>query len=433
MDEIYSMTTTHRPTHLRIDTSIDPQGMLTMTTDDVRELSPCHSAPLMTTTVDEGIDALVSESRTLLRSGRTRPTRGNWMIRRPSIRPRRSYYSYPYYNDEEENHRTRTEFRRIPLQSLGQSAILSNMSRRRGNRISRQRLGQSSIVEHSLQIIQSDDHHHREDPISLSNVKKRPWLFLQSLPIKCDPDDVEMTMRLMDKYYHASFYGFVRNEEHALCISRHLRPLAHKYSIDRLIHGIIWILEGWSFESYGLFLRHLTHGWNLEKKARFFRKFMNRTAFSMDDQIDLIHLLMTHETTGSVAVFLSIYTEYWSHQDIIHWICLWDHQSGWNYNQFCCFVEQFVELKSEDDPMNFMSFPNPFEELKATLLATRLPHIYLPLAIDGFFPSGMMMHYPMELRSSELLHTSSFRAEDNKENQPYDLIYPPRFGTCSSR
>ncbi|KAJ3124059.1 hypothetical protein HK100_011378 [Physocladia obscura] len=79
--------------------------------------------------------------------------------------------------------------------------------------------------------------------------------------------DCEWTMRTMDTLFTASFVDFIKSEKNCEFNGRHIAMLVKDYKLDQVVHGLSWLIAGWSIESTARVLKNVFDDWLPELAA----------------------------------------------------------------------------------------------------------------------------------------------------------------------
>ncbi|KAI9343303.1 hypothetical protein DFJ73DRAFT_841835 [Zopfochytrium polystomum] len=115
---------------------------------------------------------------------------------------------------------------------------------------------------------------------------------------------------MMDKMFNASFVEFVRNEKNCDFTGRHLAGLVKEYKLEQVVHGIKWLVEGWSTECTARLLKHVFEDWLPELAAFVIAKV--GASWSTRPKMGLVvGFMMVGESVGVVALFIRSLTLGW--------------------------------------------------------------------------------------------------------------------------
>lgn len=82
-----------------------------------------------------------------------------------------------------------------------------------------------------------------------------------SLCVRHIISDCEWSIKMMDRIFNASFMEFVKNEANCDVSGRELSRIVKDFKLDQIIHGLKWLVDGWSVEATSRVLRNVFNDW----------------------------------------------------------------------------------------------------------------------------------------------------------------------------
>ncbi|KAJ3328882.1 hypothetical protein HDU76_009110 [Blyttiomyces sp. JEL0837] len=145
---------------------------------------------------------------------------------------------------------------------------------------------------------------------------------------------------------------FVRNEKNCEFTGRQLSRLVKDYKLEQVVHGIKWLIEGWSIESTARVLKHIFHDW-LPELAAFAISKIGAT-WSLRPKMGLVvAYLMMGESVQVVALFIRSLVIGWAGNSITELISCLDTVLEWSeeyFNQFTdVFMKELVDAKQRQE------------------------------------------------------------------------------------
>ncbi|KAJ3398268.1 hypothetical protein CcCBS67573_g08123 [Chytriomyces confervae] len=157
--------------------------------------------------------------------------------------------------------------------------------------------------------------------------------------------DCEWSMRTMDTLFNASFVDFIKNEKNCECNGRHIAHLVKDYKLDQVVHGIKWLVEGWSIEGTARVLKNVFDDWLPELAA--FAIARIGSAWALRPKLGLVvAFMMMGESPQIAALFIRSLTIGWDADRITELISCLDTVLEWEDKYFTKFSELLLaELK----------------------------------------------------------------------------------------
>ncbi|KAI8842282.1 hypothetical protein BJ741DRAFT_646037 [Chytriomyces cf. hyalinus JEL632] len=165
--------------------------------------------------------------------------------------------------------------------------------------------------------------------------------------------DCEWSMRTMDALFNASFVEFIKNEKNCDCNGRHIANLVklsstvaeQDYKLDQVVHGIKWLVEGWSIEGTARVLKNVFDDWLPELAA--FAIARIGSAWPLRPKLGLVvAFMMMGESPQIAALFIRSLTIGWDADRITELISCLDTVLEWEDKYFTKFSELLLaELK----------------------------------------------------------------------------------------
>ncbi|KAJ3210820.1 hypothetical protein HDU82_007330 [Entophlyctis luteolus] len=170
--------------------------------------------------------------------------------------------------------------------------------------------------------------------------------------------DCEWTMRTMDVLYNASFVDFIKSERNCDFNGRHLANMVKDYKLEQVIHGLKWLVEGWSIEATARLLKNVFDDWLPELAAIAIAQIgLN---WPLRPKMGLIvAFMMMGESANVAALFIRSLTIGWEASLITELISCLDTVLEWEDEYFTKFTKfllaEFEEAKKAGEVTNIDS------------------------------------------------------------------------------
>ena len=123
---------------------------------------------------------------------------------------------------------------------------------------------QSTLSAENLRDSTQDLRNETTDQTRRTGIQPRYWASHVMLDESSDPYDTETNMKLMDKFYHANFKPFIKDEDNVVVIARHLYQMVKQHDLDRVANGLSWLMNGWRLESVAKLMKLVSRDWTPE-------------------------------------------------------------------------------------------------------------------------------------------------------------------------
>ncbi|KAJ3231914.1 hypothetical protein HDU81_003389 [Chytriomyces hyalinus] len=158
--------------------------------------------------------------------------------------------------------------------------------------------------------------------------------------------DCEWSMRTMDALFNASFVEFIKNEKNSEFNGRHIAHMVKDYKLDQVVHGIKWLVEGWSIESTARVLKNVFDDWLPELAA--FAIARIGSAWPLRPKMGLVvAFMMMGESPQIAALFIRSLTIGWDADRITELISCLDTVLEWEDKYFTKFSELLLAELNE--------------------------------------------------------------------------------------
>lgn len=155
--------------------------------------------------------------------------------------------------------------------------------------------------------------------------------------------DCEVSVKLMDSLWNASFYEFVRDEQNVDCVARHLVNVVRDMEVSSISNGLSWLIKGWGVDSVACLLKRLTSDWEPDRTALIVGHLT--TGWPMRPSLYLLLALLLHgEPAPEVGVFLYSFSRSWSTSMVTELISYLDVVLEWNTDYFKELTKKYIQL-----------------------------------------------------------------------------------------
>ncbi|KAJ3077362.1 hypothetical protein HDU98_000012 [Podochytrium sp. JEL0797] len=146
----------------------------------------------------------------------------------------------------------------------------------------------------------------------------------------------------MDSLFNASFVDFIKTEKNCDFNGRHIAHLVKDYKLDQVVHGIKWLVEGWSVEGTARLLKNVFEDWLPELAgfaiARIGSDWELRPKMGL-----IVAFMMMGETEGVAALFIRSLTIGWDASKVTELISCLDSVLEWESSYFTKFAELLLQ------------------------------------------------------------------------------------------
>ncbi|KAJ3353371.1 hypothetical protein HDU83_006856 [Entophlyctis luteolus] len=162
----------------------------------------------------------------------------------------------------------------------------------------------------------------------------------------------------MDVLYNASFVDFIKSERNCDFNGRHLANMVKDYKLEQVIHGLKWLVEGWSIEATARLLKNVFDDWLPELAAIAIAQIgLN---WPLRPKMGLIvAFMMMGESANVAALFIRSLTIGWEASLITELISCLDTVLEWEDEYFTKFTKfllaEFEEAKKAGEVTNIDS------------------------------------------------------------------------------
>ncbi|KAI9206599.1 uncharacterized protein BJ171DRAFT_15261 [Polychytrium aggregatum] len=172
--------------------------------------------------------------------------------------------------------------------------------------------------------------------------------------------DTDWSMKTMDRLWNASFYHFVRDENNADCIARHLAPLLKDYKLGQVSCGLSWLIKGWKIESVSRLLRTVFADWLPDLAGIVFAHISK--GWTLRPQLGLcVAFLLINEPASVAALFTRSLTSKWSKEAALQLIGYLDSVLEWEEEYFAEFTGHFVcSMKDGEESVSLVDIENMY-------------------------------------------------------------------------
>ncbi|KAJ3403941.1 hypothetical protein CcCBS67573_g08112 [Chytriomyces confervae] len=158
--------------------------------------------------------------------------------------------------------------------------------------------------------------------------------------------DCEWSMRTMDALFNASFVEFIKNEKNCEFNGQHIAHMVKDYKLDQVVHGIKWLVDGWTIESTARVLKNVFDDWLPELAA--FAIARIGSAWPLRPKMGLVvAFMMMGESPQIAALFIRSLTIGWDADRITELISCLDTVLEWEDKYFTKFSELLLAELNE--------------------------------------------------------------------------------------